>query len=177
MSSSSHDDTISIIHNNIGYNSSEWKPLTFTLVEYPKGIILLFNKLYLFANNPLRLMFFYVKKPCSVDKIKKNLFSRGPHWPTTRLDKFSANWHWSWFCSFNFVSSRLAHGNCITYNGPGLVQGPNHELTLSFRFCLLDNIFLRNTFQRYFKQDIKTLHSRTSSIRSDTCARRIWHAV
>lgn len=35
MSSSIHDGTNSIIHNI--YNSSEWKPLTFTLVEYPKG--------------------------------------------------------------------------------------------------------------------------------------------
>lgn len=35
---SSPDDTISIINNNfIGYNNSEWKPLTFTLVEYPRG--------------------------------------------------------------------------------------------------------------------------------------------
>lgn len=38
--SSYDDDTISILQSDIFYNSSEWKPITFTLVEYPRGRIL-----------------------------------------------------------------------------------------------------------------------------------------
>lgn len=43
--SSYDDDTISIIEGNIFYNSSEWKPITFTLVEYPKGMVMQFIEL------------------------------------------------------------------------------------------------------------------------------------
>lgn len=35
--SSYNDDTDSITKSNLIYNSSEWKPITFTHVEYPRG--------------------------------------------------------------------------------------------------------------------------------------------
>lgn len=37
--SSPTDDTDLLTQNNLIYNSSDWKPITFTHVEYPKGNI------------------------------------------------------------------------------------------------------------------------------------------
>lgn len=35
--SSPTDDTDLLTQNNLIYNNSDWKPITFTHVEYPKG--------------------------------------------------------------------------------------------------------------------------------------------